>query len=68
MVVCQVQITPMMLWLKTFYQIALGRVFGAGRKPNLLIFTLLAVIPFLLTHISLNPILSPARNGFLSKG
>ena len=52
MVVCQVQIRLMMLWLKAFYQIGLGRVFGA-------------VAPFLLTHKGLNPILSPARNGFL---
>jgi len=55
MVVCQAQITLMILWLKTFHQIALGQVFGA-------------VVPFLLTHKGLHPILSPDRSQFLSKG
>ncbi len=55
MVVCQALITCVMLWLKTFYQIGLGEVFGA-------------VVPFLLTHKGLNPILFPARSEFLLKG
>ena len=55
MIVCQVQITPMMLWLKAFYQIGLGQVFGT-------------VIPLLLTHKGLSPILPPSRSGFSSKG
>ena len=48
MVVCQAQITHLMLSLKTFHQIGLGGVFGA-------------VAPFLLTQKGLNPILFPAR-------
>jgi len=55
MIVCQVQITRMMLWLKTVYQIASGQVFGAA-------------VPFLLTHKGLHPILSPDRGQFLLKG
>lgn len=52
---CQAQITRMMLWLKTFYQIGLGQVFGAA-------------VPFPLTHKDLYTIFFLGRSEFLSKG